>query len=129
MNFTHSVTRQPSKAKFTPETCRDVSVSRLTPVMSTDLFLIRADLRSELGSRQTYRVGFVGAAPRSAASHLHPGSLSPASQSTAELQPAKHARARKAKPGKDGCLNRSKSGLRFETNSILSRGEKNPLKE
>lgn len=79
-------------------------------------------MRSKLRSRYTYRAVFVGAASR-----LHSGGPSPASQSTAELNPAKHARARKAKPWKRSCLNRSESGLRFETNSILSRGEKKPF--
>lgn len=43
MNFTHSVTRQSSKANFIPETCHGVSFSRLTPVTSTDSFLVWVD--------------------------------------------------------------------------------------
>lgn len=86
-------------------------------------------MHSKLRGRCTYRLVFVGAAPRSAASHLHSGNLSPASQSTAEPNPAKHTRARETKPWKHSCLNRSKSGLRFETDSILSRGKKPPTFE
>lgn len=134
MDFTRSVTRQVSKANFIPETCHSVSVSRLTPAMSADPFRIGwTGMRSRLRRRYTYRAVFivavhiyiyifVGGIYR--ASPPHTGGLSPATQSTAELNPAELAGARRAKPWKRICLNRSKSGLRFETNSILSRGKK-----
>lgn len=51
MNFTHSVTRQSSKANFILETCHGISVSRLTPVMSTDSFLIWVDRYAQQAER------------------------------------------------------------------------------
>ena len=54
MNSTHSVTRQASKANFIPETCHGVSVSRLTPVMSTDSFLIWVDGYAQQAEKYVY---------------------------------------------------------------------------